>query len=342
MRRLLSIFSSFAVVLSLCYCLTGCNHLDEAALFVQQRREVRFTFSVAGTKAPATGSEEDVLTVDVFVFRQKDGALDARLTSQGLGPVAVDVLSGLAMDWVVVANAPSSSLDGVTSLADLLSRKVMLEDNTMNSLVMFDRGSWGVEGPVGMITVNLRRYVSKVTVQSLRLQWLDAFSTAPEVILKQIALINVNGSIGFDGLPSCGTVWYNRLGVETGLSSSLARMVSVPFGLQLHDSSPICVDSPLYAMPNPVSTVRESDTAPLWSERATMIVVELFVDGYPNWYSVALPSMACNCHYVVNNLVITGPGSPVAGGRIERQPVQCEIVVSPWDEATSGVVFPVN
>ena len=320
--------------------LSGCS-LHESPAPSCERGTVRFAFEA--TKASVYGYEDNVGALDVMVFRQKDGALDARTRSYGSGTVSLDVMLGVPMYWVVVANSPASSLDGVSSLEDFLARKVSLEDNGEDFLVMYDRGSWGIEGPGEIVPVSLRRYVSKVSVRSLRVAWLDGFKTRPSVTLERMALVNVNGSVSFGGTPECGDLWYNRMAVDGSLSPAVGRMLSVPLGsLPVADSSPVDVTSPMYAMPNPVSEVLYSDEAPSWSARATLVTLELRVDGISNWYSVALPAMECNSHYVIEELVVRGPGSQGPGGRIDRSLIGGSVEVVPWDESCSDVEFPLN
>ena len=332
-----------AILFTVIALFSACSRTDVDSPSTGLRSDVRFVISVSDTKAPVTAYEDDVYSLQALVFRQEDGQLDAGVSVSAVSSFTVEVMQGRAMRWVVLANAPVGFLDGVTSYSGFLTKAVALEDNSASSLVMYDSGTWSASGPSGSVSVQLRRYASKVSVMNVAVPWISSFSTAPAMSVGRIALINVNGTVPCSGTPACGTLWYNRLGIDAGLSSLASGMLVAPaYGTAVTDASPVSVACSLYAMPNPVSTALDSDTAPEWSERATMVAVELLVDGISNWYPVALPAMACNHHYLINRLSIAGPGASTPGGAVDRSLVSFSVEVRPWGEASSGVSFPLD
>lgn len=292
------------------------------------------------TRASVTPHEGEVTSLDVLVFRSGDGALEnaARVEGSGVDRISAELTAGVPVRWYVVANAPAGVLSYGTESA-FREGVTLLTHGTESSLVMYGSGSLP-EGPVSeAVPVALDRYACKVTVESLTVDWPDAFTMASEVALGRIVLVNVVGSTPWSGIPAAGGLWYNRMGLESGLPPYVADMTVKDYGgMALEPGVAADVASPLYCMPNPVANDVNSANAPEWSLRSTRVAVELLLDGTANWYPVDLPAMRCNTHYVIRSLVLKGPGSVGPDWPVEREDVRFSVSVEPW---VDGDIVPV-
>lgn len=307
------------------------------------RSTVSFVVGTSGTRASVTPHEREVASLDVLVFRSGEGTLDnsARVVAGNgaLDRVSVELTRGVALDWFVVANAPEGALSSCTSEAAFLRGLTLLEHSTASSLVMHAGGVLP-SGPVADdVPVALDRYACKVTVESVTVDWPDAFAMATEVRLGRIVLVNVVGSTPLSGVPDAGDLWYNRMGVDASLPALVADMTVKDYGgLALPASTAVGVAFPLYCMPNPVNNGVTSKDEPSWSPRNTRVAVELLLDGVSEWYPIDLPSMQGNTHYLIRSLTVTGPGSKGPDWPVERDDVRFSVSVVPW---VDGEVVPV-
>ena len=221
---------------------------------------------------------------------------------------------------------------------DFLKAVTEMTDGTARSLVMAGSGVFP-EGPVDEnVRVSLERYACKVTVESVTVKWPDAFKMATDVRLGRIALVNVVGSTPYSGIPAVGETWYNKMGIDAGLSPLIEDLTVKDYGIPLSEDAPVRTESPLYCLPNPTANDVTSSNTAGWSARNTRIAVEILLDGSSNWYPVDLPAMVCNRHYVIRSLTLTGPGSASPDRPVERDDVRYSIAVKPW---VDGEVIPI-
>ena len=227
---------------------------------------------------------------------------------------------------------------GATAFLQQLS---LLTHTTTTSLVMYGSGSFAISthNP-SVIEVSMRRYSCKVSVESLEVKWLDAFSTPPAVTLERIVLVNVVGSTPYSAVPAVGETWYNRQGVDGSLPAIVKDVTEAEYGsLPVLSSSAVNTLVPLYCMPNPTSNNVNSLNAPSWSPRNTRVALELKVDGVSNWYPVDLPAMLCNRHYLIRRMEVMGPGSQGPDYPVERDDVVFTLEVLPWGDEEIEVSF---
>ena len=322
--------------------LVSCSHEP-----VPEREEVRRTLSfVLGeaplTRASVTPHEDVVSSLDVLCFRSSDGCLEnsnrvVSAAGQSLSGINVEVGEGKALDWFVVANAPAGALSYATEEA-FLSGVTLLTHSTQTSLVMMGSGTLAQGAQSAPVEVGLDRYSCKVTVKEVVVDWPDAFTAYSSVTLGRVVLVNVVGSTPWSGQPADGGTWYNRMQPDYEAPSLVQDLTVRQFGIPVAQGVPVDVESPLYCMPNPVSNGVNSKNAPEWSPRSTRVAVELVLDGFPSWYPVDLPAMLCNRHYLIEKLVIKGPGSRGPDWPVERDDMQFTVVVQPW---VDGYVEPV-
>lgn len=299
---------------------------------VAPRAELSFEVSIPSTKASATGHEDDIVSLDIFLFRSGTGLLDAsrRVTGSRVAEASVDALAGVPLDWVVVANAPEGAFASVSTESELLSESVSLSDHSLTSLIMSDSGTVTVSGGgETRVSATLRRYVSKVSVQTLSMSWLSSFTTPPTMTLGRIVLMDAPVSMPLSGVQDALCPRVNVTGIDPSLGESETDMLIKDYSLlPLTTPAAIDIDSPLYCMSDPLAD--------------TYIAVEVVIDGTSNWYPVGLPALECNTHYVITNLSLTGPGAPTPVDPIARTNVSFTVEVTPWTESGSTVEFPME
>ena len=309
----------------------------------EARSTVSFTIGeAAGTRASVTPYENVVSSLDVLCFRSGDGLYgnSNRVVASGgetLSGISTELMDGVSYDWYVIANAPAGSL-GYTSKAAFLAGLTDLMDGTARSLVMMGSGTVLASEGGAPVPVALDRYACKVTVREVCVEWPDAFASYASVSLGRIALVNVVGTTPWSGVAEAGELWYNRMGIDYSAPEYVRDLTVRQYGTALAEGVPADVESPLYCMPNPVVSNKNSKNAPEWSPRSTRVAVEILLDGFPNWYPVDLPAMACNTHYVINRLTVKGPGSQGPDWPVERDDIQFTVSVEPW---VDGDVVPV-
>ena len=310
----------------------------------EERSTVSFVLGEApSTRASVTPHEDAVSSLDVLCFRSGDGQLESsnRVVAAGGVPltgISADVREAVSYDWYVVANVPAGALP-YTSEAAFVSGVTALTDGTETSLVMMGSGSVTPARGGGAVPVSLGRYACKVTVEQVCVDWADAFAPGAPVTLGRIALVNVVGSTPWSGVPDAGEVWYNRMGVDPSAPAYVRDLTVKEYGMPLSRGVAVDVESPLYCMPNPVASNKNSRNAPEWSPRSTRVAVEVLVGGVANWYPVDLPAMTCNTHYLIRRLTAKGPGSVGPDWPVERDDVQYTVIVEPWVDGDVVSVF---
>ena len=308
------------------------------------RRSVSFVVDDFRTRASVTLHEAEVASLDVLVFRSDNGTLDnaARVPAAGgqeIRSISVELSDGVPLDWYVVANAPEGVLSFLSE-SGFQQGLTLLSQSTETSLLMHGSG-FLPEGPVpSIVPVHLERYACKVTLKSLTVDWPDAFTASGEVALGRIVLVNVAGSTPWSGTPAAGDLWYNKMGIETGLPPIVEDLILKDYGgMPLRQGIAADVESTLYCLPNPTANNVHSANAPEWSVRNTRIAVEILVGGVPNWYPVSLPGMRGNHHYVINSLTVKGPGAIGPDYPVEREDIRFAVTVADWDDTAIPVVY---
>lgn len=310
----------------------------------EARRTVSFVLGDAPlTRASVTPYEDVVSSLDVLCFRSGDGLYESsnRVVARNgetLTGISVEVRDGISYDWYVVANAPAGALSYATKNL-FLTGVTNLTDGTSSSLVMM--GSGTVLASVGgaPVLVSLDRYSCKVTVQEVCVEWPEAFASGSSVTLGRIALVNVVGSTPWSGVASAGELWYNRMNIDYTAPSYVQDLTVKQYGYDLAEGVAVDVASPLYCMPNPITSNKNSKNAPEWSPRSTRVAVEVVVNGFPNWYPIDLPAMSCNTHYMIKRLTVKGPGSQGPDWPVERDDMLFTVTIMPWVDGDIVPVF---
>lgn len=274
-------------------------------------------FTVPVTKAGGAASGE-VATLDILVFRE-DGLLETYARASG-STVCAKVTRGVSYSWHLIANAP----EGLGSLArerDLMERLSLLSDSGAGHPVMAGGGQGLLDGPR---TVPVDRIVSRVTLGGIEARFLSGSFTQSEVRLERVFLLDAVGSCPYSLEPSRGAIAYNARSLSADLPEGVRPLLVRECGQRLSPDAST-EDISLLCCPDP--------------DCRTRLVVELSIDGEPNYYSIGLPSMSCNTEYLVRDLVLLGPGSPTPDTPVSREGVAFTVEVVPWGTQESSASF---
>lgn len=317
--------------------LSGCKCLPVE----ETRISVRFKADIQVKSLPV--DESSIKRLDLLAFRSIDGVIDtyASCVGQNLDGISAEVSAGYSLNWHLVANAPVGAFSGITREEDFLVRNTLLSHTTDTTLVMHGEGCRTFSAGDAPLMVYLKRYVSKVSVGSVRASWLDGYANAPECILETVTLVNARGQIGWGGVPSASAdgLWYNRSALndlDGTVADCLVRHPNISLGV-----TAVNVDAVLYTLPNPSECSDNASVQP-WAPRRTRIVLGIRTEGILQWYPIDLPSMQCNTHYRVEDLIISGPGALQPDGTIDRSSISFNVELRPWVSNTSNVDFGTN
>lgn len=317
-------------------CLFSCDRAEPSPAVAQWREQVVFRAGGSASRASAAPNESLVSSLDLLVFRAADGKLDAAVRSEGTGgSIQTSVSAGVRLRYYLLANAPAGTAGAYRDERDFLSGLTLLDHGSPDGLVMRGSGELTVTSGGGIVPVEMERYVSKVSLRSVAVD----YAAAAEVTVSRVVLVNAVGSTPWSGIPTAGELWYNRSGVDGSLPDTVRDMLVTEYGLRAQAGTSVTLQGSLYAMPNPTANGVNSSDEPAWSPRNTRVALELLVDGVPNWYPVDLPAMRCNAHYVIERLTVCGPGSDSPDKPVSREDVRFTVTVQPWDDADIGTSF---
>ena len=314
-----------------------------ATAATQEKANVTFVVGNAISKV-MVGDERAISSLDMLAFRQDNGILDAhaRQTGSGLSEVIADVTADVPLHWHVVANAATGALDAFTTEDAFLSGTAPLSVNTRDAFVMHASGSLTAQRSVtNQIDAALDRYVSKVNVGAVRMEWEEAYALPGDVTLEKVALINVPSASFWAGPAATSAPWFNRMGIDAALSEAeRSLLVKDCDGAALPLNADIALDQAFYTVPNPLTGPSpEADAATAWSPRGAKLVLEVTIGGVSNWYPIALPAMEANHQYIIERIILRGPGATTPDGAIVRERVDFTLEVLPWGETESEINF---
>lgn len=282
----------------------------------------------AVVKSYATDDDSLIDRLDLLVFRASDGRLETQVSGNGLSPLEATVSRDREMKWYMIANAPQHSLSGFFSEEEFLSNTILMEDG----FVMHGQGKTTFHENGSTVTTALSRYICKVGIGSITMEWTDALPCS----LDTIALMNVQGCAPISGIPADLPLRYNCGKIDTGIGSRLDELLTAHPGVRIESSSPVEPDVTLWCMPNP----SKGDSYGLpWQNRRTRIALCISAWGQNNWYPIDLPPMEGNKYYYVDNIVIKGPGASAPDVRPERVPASFTVRILNWEEEITPALF---
>lgn len=284
-------------------------------------------FTVTTASAGTKGFQDDdskIDKLDLLVFRDSDGRLEARASGDGSSPLEVTVSRGRKMNWYIVANAPDGRIPFCTRESEFLETAILLEDG----FVMHSQGKTTFMESGSVITAAMSRYVCKVGIGRISIQWGDALPCR----LETVALMNVQGSSPVSGIPADLPLRYNCGAIDT----SLDGLLSASPGIEIESSSPVNLGLSFWCMPNP--SEGNSYSLP-WQPRRTRIALCIHAYGQDNWYPIDLPAMEGNRFYCVDDIVIKGPGASAPDTLPVRVTSTFTVRVLDWAEEDAPAVF---
>ena len=286
----------------------------------------------------SSGGETAIHSLDLIVFRA-DGALENYVRTTAGSTVTASLIIGEELTYYVVANLPAGRLTTVASESSFLSTMTYMTDMSLNSMVMSGSGTvtlTGGEQEEEIGPVGLDRYACKISVTDITMEWLSDFVTKPTCIVNRILVMNGRTAAPLSGLATAtaDAYWVNKITdeeVDDDPASIIGKLVYLNPNLPLPTAAKTSLGAVVYAMPN-ASTSEDIASDLPWAPRQTRVCVEVLIDGSPNWYSIPLPAMVRNTHYIVSELVLTGPGTLEPDMGIDRTSVSFGVVVEPWVE----------
>lgn len=305
---------------------------------------VRVTFVVQApslTKgAMASGGETAIHSLDLIVFRA-DGVLENYVRTTAGSTVTTSLITGEELTYYVVANLPAGRLTTVANESSFLSTMTYMTDMSLNSMVMSGSGTvtltgGGQEEEVG--PVGLDRYACKVSITDITMDWLSDFVTKPVCVVNRVLVMNGRTAVPLSGTATdtADTYWINKLtdeALDADPASIIGALAYENLNVALPSDQTVALGSVVYAMPNSSTSEEIASDVP-WAPRQTRVCLEVLVDGSPNWYSIPLPVMVRNTHYIVSDLVLTGPGTLEPDMGIDRTAVSFGVSVEPWVDTT--------
>lgn len=249
------------------------------------------------------GMDDDSIGhLDLLVFRTRDGMLLDKCCRDGNLPMEARLPSGEQCRWYIVANA-EGRFDGCTFLEEFLETEIALTDGP----VMHSEGLSVFWESGTTVQAELRRFACKVGLGSICMNWSDALPCT----VKTVALTNVLETTSPDQ-----TSTHNTL-VNCGVvSEDLDGLIASYPELELDTQVPVEIGTTLFCMPSGSTRLALCISAP---------------DGL-NWYPIELPQMEENHFYLVDNVVINGPGAPGPDMPVERIPASFDVSIKPWEE----------
>ena len=299
---------------------------------------------LAGTRAlVAPGSSADLTanTVQVFVFNS-DGTLDK---ASGLVPydsvIDLSVIPGSKSVWALV-NAPE--LAGITTENALVTKRSLLGDNALNSLVMSGSKSVEVSGSTS-VTVIVKHIAAKVVLDKVTRAFTNTYYSGIPLTIKRIYMSNVAADCDYACAGTQPADWICKMG-ELATPVQLGELLLDNMNEALAEGSSYNTAHTFYVYPNP--TVEDTDNLDAWAPRMTRLVLECDYNGRTCYYPITVPGSAYmdagglspvierNKVYHISGLTLKRPGSvsPEQDGPEVSSEVDCTftVTVSDWED----------
>ena len=224
-----------------------------------------------------------------------------------------------------VVNYPTSWSATSMNRTALKAVSSSLADNSATSLVMFgEEENVSITASTTGKTIAVYRLVARLGIQSISVRMSSAFYAAQTFVLKGVYVTNVMSetTYGSDANASATTynnrnMWYNTMGwMTSGSRTSPACPQAIlgdrslgtnGNGVTIAQNGSYTTAHYFYVCPN---TFSGTDThAATWSWRRTRIIIEGTIGGVTYYWQVNVQPQQRNNSYVVQEAVITRPGS---------------------------------
>lgn len=277
---------------------------------------VKVEFVVGGEATRVAGdnsaNEQKIDRWAVYVFSGRNRVSYA--TSSSAGGITM-VLDPGTYDVYALVNYPAGfSPSSVSTTTQLVSLEANLKDNSANSLEMYgDVAGMEIAAGAGTKVIPVKRLVSRLGVRKVSVNMAKASDAAKTFVLKGMYVSNAYSrslwaaDCSASQMSSSQGYWYNPMGVWDATDGTGSLLGDRDINTTIADGGSYSTAHWFYAFPNATSSDTHSTAS--WSKRHTRIVIEATLGGTTYYYQVNLPVTTRNNSYVVDNAVITKPGS---------------------------------
>lgn len=296
--------------------ITACSVVEPTPVQETFRARIR---SSAGEPMP----EE----LDLYAFRDDDRCLES--ASSGTGDsISIKLVNGRDYRLYLLGNG--HGIPGTTGgEEEFLMKRTRLEENNPEKPVMFSAPLL-YNGSEDEPTLELRRYLCRVTVKEISAVWPENMPCA----VTALAIVNASGSVPLSGVPDREDIRFNLAGIDGTLPENIRDKLLWEGSIDIHGET--AVGKSLYTLPN----ASDADVYGIpWTPRRTRLAIRLSFGTQSNWYPVNLPPMTCNSDYVIEHILIQGPGSLAPDEAIDRTSISFDVRVRPWESENINVDF---
>ena len=275
--------------------------------------ELSFNVPVAATKASGTVVEDDVKSLQVFVF----GA-DGQVQSSGVANKNTLTLTCTTGEKSIAAVVNSPTIDGINNVDQLRATMSNFDSNALGKFVMTGNKTCTLKVS-GAVEIPVSRLVSKVTLSSITTSFQLPQHQKMDFELLSVFLTNVPEKIGnFQAQQSNKLINDGVTDMNTIISAScqlLYEKLTVPVA----QGAKTDIGHFLYCYPNMLTN----------PEKPAYLVAETRLGDTIYYYSIDLPKMESNKCYNVA-LTVTMPGSLIPNVPIEKGDAAFSVTVSDW------------
>ncbi len=337
---------TISYVSALLLLLTGCRGMTEMSPDKPYPcGEIPVQLSVMGTDSPTrslqdSSSESDIHDVKVFVIRMNGGEeiLDSYYYYGEEPSITVYINPNKPADsYRFVTYVNHSRIDHDSYMKDWAD----LTDESPDSFQMYGMTEKTVEEIISTpkVSVGVNRYVSKITVEKITLDWRNPSNSQKDFYITGIYLTDVPGTIaGYRELPDDQQKqWYNRNGWMTSEKDDLLHD-AVP-KIRLDNGQSYSQKHVYYAY---ISDLQTFNTDENWKKAGTRLIIEADFDGRPCFYHLQINNGTIdprNKHFVFDEIVITKPGAETPYGEyVIEEPITFSVSVNNWTVIKKGTI----
>ena len=265
--------------------------------------ELNFSVPVAATKVSGSVVENEVESLQVFVF----GA-DGQVQSSGIANENSLTLTCTTGEKRVAAVVNSPELEGIDNLTELNASMSDFEDNSVGSFVMtgVDDLTLQSSGPVEIV---VSRLVSKVTLSSVTRDFKLSQHQNMDFELLSVSMTNVPEEVGY----------FQAQQSDKLITGGIGDLLYDDLGVSVAQGETAEVGNFLYCYPNMLE-----DT-----DKPAYLVVETRLGDGVYYYSVEIPEMESNKCYNVA-LTVTMPGTLTPDIPVKKEDAEFSVIVSDW------------
>ena len=311
------------------------------------------TTKAAGDAVADTEAERKINNIDVFLFNGDvldayGSAFTQESTADGKATVTGIRATNSTLDVYVVANAPASLKNGITTKTGLLAAVSAFADNGAASFIMQGSSSsvdvsaiTPVSGVKKIEGIQLERIVNKVSVAKITKDFSSPAIQASEVKLEGLYIVNAAKEAKYvfqtsDAAPTAAdaSYWnYNATFADNALISKAYASGSEPV---VAASTGTALSEALYFYPNPAAEAASISGI----DYVTKLVLKVKVGSKSYWYPVGITQTGTadrNLVYEISNVTLRALGNDTesAGPNeyIDPATVSVEITVKDWVSA---------